>query len=240
MAKDLDLVLQSWKFEPNRVQARLVTANDGREVLQIRIDLGILQLETKGRPDGARPHGHATYADYLRSKVRRKRDFIMNEEECQEADREFVQYYHRRIAWLALRRFHEAVADADHTLAFMDLVRSHSPSAEYTAAHEQYRNFVCFHRTQASAARFAEEDRPEDAIEEIRRGLSQMREHFVENELEEQMESDALVVALRQLESSLRELHGIEATLQERLEAAIHNEQYETAAKLRDELRRRQ
>src|SRR5205807_8100917 len=31
---------------------------------------------------------------------------------------------------------------ADHTLAFMDFVRDHSPNEEYTEAHEQYRGFV--------------------------------------------------------------------------------------------------
>jgi protein-arginine kinase activator protein McsA len=42
------------------------------------------------------------------------------------------------------------------------------------------------------------------------------------------------------MERSLRNMHGIDATLQEQLEQAIANEQYEVAAKLRDALRRRQ
>ena len=44
----------------------------------------------------------------------------------------------------------------------------------------------------------------------------------------------------RKVEQSLRQQHHIEATLQEKLEQAVANEEYEAAARLRDELRRRQ
>lgn len=75
----------------------------------------------------------------------------MSEEECEEADREFVQYYHRRVCWLALREFDKAVADADHTLAQWTSAKTFSPDDQWTLSHEQYRPFVLFHRTQAAA-----------------------------------------------------------------------------------------
>ena len=71
-------------------------------------------------------------------------------EQCREADREFVQYYHRRLCWLAMREFSKAMHDADHTLLLMDFCRDHSPDEEWTMSHEQYRPFVLFHRTQAA------------------------------------------------------------------------------------------
>ena len=57
MRKDLDDVIQGWPYdpEPGEVLAREVRARDGRSVLQIRIELGVLQLEVAGRPDGNRP-----------------------------------------------------------------------------------------------------------------------------------------------------------------------------------------
>ena len=51
---------------PASILAREVRARDGRKVLQVRIELGVLQLEVGGRPDGLRPHGFVTYLDYLR------------------------------------------------------------------------------------------------------------------------------------------------------------------------------
>src|SRR5581483_3203651 len=140
---------------------------------------GLLQIETTGRPDGVKPHGCETYCEYLRKEAQvfesSGQAFTLREEQCQEADREFVQYYHRRLCWLALRNYARAMADADHTLAFMDFVRDHSPSEEYTQAHEQYRGFVVFQRTQAAAALALEKENPERAIDAIAAGLAAIR-----------------------------------------------------------------
>jgi UvrB/uvrC motif len=243
MSQDIDPALEGWEFKPGVVQARLVQAHDGRQVLQMRVDLGVLQVEPTGRPDGARPHGQETYFDYLKEQVavarRGGRAFVLSEEQCQEADREFVQYYYRRICWLALRNFSAAIADADHTIAFMDFVREHSPNEEYTQAHEQYRGFVLFHRIQAAAGLAVERGKPEEAIDEINAGLEKLRGFFAAFNAEEQMEDNAMVLQLRKLQDSLRQAHKIEVTLQEQLARAVANEEYETAAKLRDALRRR-
>jgi UvrB/UvrC motif-containing protein len=242
--QDIDEQLRAWPYKPGIAQARVAQGRDGREVLQLRVDLGMLQLETVGRPDGSSPHGFANYLEYLQAQELRARKadrpFVMSEENCQEADREFVQYYHRRACWLALRKYRRAMADADHTLAFMDFVRAHSPSEEFTEAHEQYRGLVVFQRTQAAAALRVEGDDPEGAIDEVRSGLTQMRAFFLEHEAEEQMDEDAMVQHLRKIEQSLRDEHGISATLREQLDQAVANENYEEAAKLRDALRRRE
>ena len=68
MRRDIDDALQDWPFEPEpgEVIAREVRARDGRTVLQIRVELGLYQLEVEGRPDGLRPHQFTTYLDYLR------------------------------------------------------------------------------------------------------------------------------------------------------------------------------
>jgi hypothetical protein len=239
VSKDIDAALRGWEYKPGVVQARLVKAHDGRQVIQLRLDLGLLQLETTGRPDGARPHGRPTYFDYLKRRAGGRADFVLTEEQCQEADREFVQYYHRRLCWLALHDYARAVADADHTLAFMDFIRDHAPGEDYVQAHEQHRGFVLFHRTQAAAALAVAEKDPEAAIDEIRTGLERMREFFAGLRAEEQMEEDGMVQRLRDLERTLREEHHIGATLQERLAEAVAREDYETAARLRDALRRR-
>src|SRR5262249_2588464 len=70
MRHDFGGALQGWAFKPGVGQARLVQVRGGRQVIQVRVDLGILQLETTGRPDGARPHGQPTYFDYLRQQAR--------------------------------------------------------------------------------------------------------------------------------------------------------------------------
>jgi hypothetical protein len=244
VTRDIDAALEGWEFQPGIVQGRLVVAGDQRQVIQMRVDLGVLQMETANRPDGSRPHGFPTYFDYLqheaRTAARNDKPFVMEEEHCQEADREFVQFYHRRISWLALRNYARAIADADHTLAFMDFVKEHSSSEEYTQAHEQYRGFVTFQRTQGAAALALEQSDAEKAIDEVREGLARLRSFFAAFGAEEQMEEDGMVQHLRKIMHSLREQHGIEETLQEQLDRAVANENYEEAARLRDVLRKRQ
>ena len=185
MRRDLDDVIQGWPYdpEPGEVLARELRARDGRSVLQIRVELGVLQLEIVGRPDGTRPHGFATCLEYLRYACGQSRtgaggkaspSWTMDQEQRDEADREFTQYFHRRMAWLSLRRYDKAVLDADHTLALMDFVRRHGNDDDYIASHEQSRGLVQFHRTQALALLAIERRRPEEAIDALREGMEKL------------------------------------------------------------------
>jgi len=237
---DIDRILQSWPYRAGEVLARQVKAADGRPVLQMRVDMGLLQLEIAGRPDGQRPDGAETYLDYLIAQsVHEGSEFELSPEQCGEADREFFQFYHRRICWLALRKFREAARDADHSLALMDFVRSRSKNEEWILAHEQYRPFVMFHRVQAGALAELEERGPEAAIEEINQGLNRFRELFEEYEASEQFESDELVARLVELKESMRSHYQVGRTLNEQLADAVAAEQYELAAQLRDQLAQR-
>jgi hypothetical protein len=261
--ENIDDILQSWPYEPHTLTVRIREGNDGREVLQMRLDLGLLQLETTGRPDGTRPGGQESYLHYL---LQLEQDYLaehpdeaeepegndeeegeeaasgfeMDEEQCREADREFVQYYHRRLCWLAMREFANAMHDADHTLRLMDFCRDHSADEEWTISHEQYRPFVLFHRTQAAAlAQLESGNGAEASVEAINEGLEKIREVFIDHEAEEEFESDELVMRLMEMREGLRKQFDVGDTLEEQLRDAVANERYELAAKLRDELARR-
>ena len=73
--RDIDTLLKHWDFQPGEANARLIKAKNGRDVLQMRIDMGVLQMETAFRPDGLRPHGAETYFDYLVGEVIREGEF---------------------------------------------------------------------------------------------------------------------------------------------------------------------
>ena len=206
----------------------------------MRVEMGLLQMETDARPDGSRPGGADTYFDYLLGlSLHKGEDFELTTEQCEAADREFLQFYHRRICWLALREFTRAVRDADHTLGLMDFVRAHSPDEEWTLSHEQYRPFVLFHRTQAATLAALEETGPEAALEELQSGLEQFHRLFVQYDAEEQFDEDELVQRLIELKDTLREQYNIKPSLSEQLAEAVAAEEYERAAKIRDELSRR-
>lgn len=237
---DIDHIFEDWPYQPGVASARLLRAHDGRNVLQMRIELGVLQMEVEDRPDGEHPEGHKTLLDAMLEEAATAGDaFQLDEDQCFELDREFLQFYHRRICWLALREFEHAISDADHTLAMMDFGSAHSPDPQWTLLHEQYRPFVLFHRTQAAALLQLKTATAEQAIEEIDAGLERVRGVFESLEAVEQFEEDELVEQLMHLRESLREEYRVGRTLGEQLSDAIAAEQYERAARLRDQIRRR-
>lgn len=238
--RDIDAILGEWPFKPGAIAARSIRAGDGREVLQMRIEMGVLQMEVSGRPDGERPGGAGTCLDWLKKLVRRQAgDFVLTDEHRMELDREFLQFYHRRICCLALRQFARAVADADHTLALIDFAAKYSTDPQWSASHEQYRPFVLFHRIQATALLTLQEAGPEAAIESINAGLEQMRGLFAKLGTEEEFDRDELVGQLAVMKESLREEYQLGKTLAEQLAEAVASEEYERAARLRDQIARR-
>jgi hypothetical protein len=235
-----DRMLRDWAFEPGRPVVRRAKGDDGREVLQMRVDMGILQLETKGRPDGDRPSGLATYYDYLvAAAFQEGTEFELDETRQQEVDREFYQYYHRRICWLTLNEYALAAEDAEHSLRLMDFTSANAADREWALMHEQYRPFVMFHQVQATALTRLQADEPEGAVQVIGSGLDSLRSLFLQHGAEEHFDADVFVQKLREMQESIKSHFHLGPTLAEQLADAVATEQYELAAKLRDRLAKR-
>ncbi len=236
---DIDFIVRDWPYQAGAISARLIRAHDGRELLQMRIEMGVLQMETTGRPDGEKPHGKETYLDWLQQQAGQEGDaLVLSDQQRFEIDREFLQYYHRRICNLVLREFPRAVADADHTLALMDFVAAHSPETPWTISHERYRPFVHFHRTQAAAMTALEKSGPQAAVELLDAGVAKLRKILSGLDEAEQLEGDELITQLLDLKESLRKEYQLGPTLAEQLSDAVAAEEYERAARLRDEIAR--
>ena len=225
---------------PKSVNVRMVKGADGREVIQMRVDLGLLQLKTSGRPDGARPHGFESYYDYVVGEaVHLGDDFALSEDQCNEADREFVQFYHRRNCWLRLRQFRKAVEDADHTLALMDFCRDHSPDENWTISHEQYRPYVLFQRSQAEALAELEDRGHRQPWRRWSGDWSGFAKCSPNTRRRSTTTTTKWSGRLRELRDSLREQFDDESLLRQKLSEAVAAEQYELAARLRDEIAKR-
>ena len=122
----------------------------------------------------------------------------------------------------------------------MDFCREHSPGEDWSFQHEQHRAFVLFHRSQAAALSAIERQEPDMAVAAIDSGLEQIEENFIELGWQDQFESDELVERLVHLRESLKSDFQIEKSLQQQLAEAVELEQYELAAKLRDEMARQE
>lgn len=249
MRRDIDEAMHGWpsNAEPGDVVAREITARDGRKVLQIRVELGVLQMEEDGRPDGVRPHGFPTFLEYLQNRASARSNqgsnWKLSAEQSVEVDREFSQYYHRRVAWLTIQRYDKALLDADHSLALMNFVQQYSGSSEYIESHERFRGLVLFHRTQAAAALALERRKPDEAIDSVREGVDRLADHHrdwsADADSRDDSPNETLIAQLRVLEDEIRKNFEVEKTLREQLDEAVADEDYERAARLRDQIKDR-
>lgn len=69
MNLDLTELLRSWPFEPGKINVRLIQGADGEQKIQVRLDLGVLQMELDGRPDGQRPHDFDSLLEYYEHEI---------------------------------------------------------------------------------------------------------------------------------------------------------------------------
>ncbi|MFK7883278.1 MAG: UvrB/UvrC motif-containing protein [Phycisphaerales bacterium] len=69
MDHDLTAMLAEWPFQPGQINVRLIQGQDGEPRIQVRLDLGLLQMHVDGRPDGDRPQGFDSLLEYHESKL---------------------------------------------------------------------------------------------------------------------------------------------------------------------------
>ena len=243
---DLTQLLRRWAYEPGRMNARIITGQDGASKIQIRVELGILQMEMSGRPDGAQPMGFDSSLVYhtyrLQEHIEKTgsdKDFAIDREACRTLREEAVQYYHRFIALFALEQYTAVIRDTTHTVHLIDLCRQYGQSAEDRDALEQYRPAVLAMRVRGEVALAMASGSRGDAMHLIDQGLEQLRAAFEEAGRAEEFDNANETHMLRGLRDALvpKLPASQRVELEERLRAAVADENYELAAILREELR---
>ena len=135
-----------------------------------------------------------------------------------------------------MKEYARAADDAQHTLRLMDFTTPNAPDPGWAMMHEQYRPFVMFHRIQASALVDLERAEPNDAVAVIDAGLDDLARIFQDHDAEEQIDDDVFIVKLREMRQAIVDHYELGPTLVERLAEAIAAEQYELAARIRDQI----
>jgi hypothetical protein len=246
MSDDLTNLLQSWPYEPGRINARIVRGHDGREKLQMRVDLGVLQMELEGRPDGGRPFGFDSLLDYQHDRIDRyiqdhgsPAGFVLSPEECSALREEAVHFYHRYVGLFAIRDFDGVIRDTSRNLAVLDLCRDFGATETDRTVLEQFRPQIIMMRSRSEAEAALDGGKPRDALAALDRALDELRSVFHEAGAADAFDKANEVQLLRGMRDVLvpKLPASQKAELQERLMAAIDAENYELAAILRDELR---
>lgn len=240
--RDLSDILSEWPYESGKVNVRIITASDERPVIQMRIDLGVLQMEFSGRPDGLRPEGCESWLEYYTIRLAdapSPAGFKLDELDSRRLREEALQYYHRYISLFTLDEFDGVIRDTTHNLAIIDLCRRFGATDFERGVMEPLRpNTVMMRvRSQAAQAVLAQDRRTALAV--IDAGLEELRLSMRQLGIEDEFEDAPEVQLLRAMRASLIPALPVSQRneLMERLSAAIAAENYELAAILRDELR---
>ena len=129
---DLSEFFRSWKYDSDN-QIRIIKADDGREVLQVRQPLGVEQYELDGRPDGLTPEGRSSYLEVFQERLERhlaangsEEGFALSHEDFLLLQSEGLLYYYRYLVLFQIGDFERTARDTDHNLALCELVEKHA------------------------------------------------------------------------------------------------------------------
>jgi hypothetical protein len=243
VSKDIKPILADWDHDPDEIQVRIVAGDDGRDKLQMRIDLGVLQMELDGRPDGARPHGAESLLDHLEREHSRaaaaSEPLTLRATDTQELMREGVQYYHRYLALFHLRRFDLVARDTARNLRLFAFIVAHATDPRDKLAFDRYRPYVTMMHARALGLQALERGEYDTALGRIDEGIAAILAFL--REYDQAEENDCRELAFlrdwRHQVAEERPLGPIDR-LEQQLRLAITREQFEEAARLRDQIRR--
>lgn len=238
MHDDLTDILKRWPFERGPTMVRQIHAQDGRPLLQIRVGLGVLQMEMTGRPDGVRPHGATSVLDWHLNRLPTggsEDEAQLTHEECRDLREEAMLFHHRSVAAMSVGRFDAVLDDAAHMLRIVDLCHDCSEEEDDRHALERLRPGLIAAVARAAAELALADHDTSAAMSALDEGLRRLESLLGPEALADSNEA-ALLQGMRdllvpKLPSSQR------AELQHRLDEALEQENYELAAILRDELR---
>jgi hypothetical protein len=243
MSLDLNTILKDWPHENGNVKVRKIAGLDGREKLQLRVDLGVLQMEMTGRPDGQRPHNCESLLEYHQRRAVRAaekgEDYELTPEECAELQQEGIQYYHRYLSLFQINDFTGVVRDTQRNLDLFTFVTEHTDRDELSWSLQQFRPYVLMMNTRAKASILLAQGKFGEAMSEIERGRDAIAEFFQHSNFPELVSKSSEIAFLDEwLEEvkAKRPLSKLEI-MQREMETAIGKELYERAAELRDAIK---
>ncbi len=248
---DLSDILNSWQYDPDHT-VRIVIAEDGRSVLQVRLPLGIEQYELEGRPDGETPNGYPTVLARIEDSLTRyvvqhgnDAGFRITSDDARALHTEAILFYYRYLLLYQMSYNDLVVADTQHNLDICDLMERYCPSQEWRESILQFRPYIMRMNAAARIRAIAGGELDGDVDSVANNAIAAIEALDEIDRPSFQMERVRSVNYLRSLQQKVAKDENSAATpqneqerLNKELGEAVEKEDYERAAWLRDQIRR--
>lgn len=264
VSQDISPILNDWPYRPDGITVRLVEGQDGRRKIQLRLDLGVLQMEFDGRPDGRRIHDAESWLDYHQARQREHdkshpdtAPYRLEPEDCAELLREGVQYYHRYLSFWHLGHYELCARDTERNLRLFAFVRDHARDDRDKLQFDQWRPYVTMMHARAVATPLVQLEQWEAAVNVLDAGIRGIERFLADYNQQGRADQVGELVFLQRWKEEILSINAepggdssraaamVEGErpdpmveLQQELRQAIAEERFEDAARLRDELRR--
>lgn len=246
MSFDITNLLNEWEYQAGQIVVRRFLGRDGKEKIQLRLDLGVLQMNASGRPDGKQPHGEESLLDHHVARMERhnaeggggEKPFRLTAEECAALHQEAVQFHHRYICLFQLEDYKGVLRDTERNLDVYDFVRDNAESPEMLLPFQQLRPQLLMMRTRTKGSMALEAGRHSEALDLVREGIEELRAFYIQAERPEMAESSGEIASLESWMAEIERSRPLTTRerLQRSLQEAVEREDYERAAKLRDQI----
>ncbi len=246
MSDDLSGMLSAWPYEPGKISVRRIRGANGKIKIQLRLDLGILQMETEGRPDGRRPHGCESLLAHYKGKLAAHRaehgngeGFTIGPAAYERIRSEAFMYYHRYLSEFALEDYAGVVRDTQRNIEALDLCHRYGGTEASRMGLEQYRPYIIMMHTRAKALLALARDDLAAAREAAEAGMAAIGAFADEHGRSEAFAESGEAAVLQALLDEIQRREPVDprSALKGSLARAIEEERYEDAARLRDQLR---
>ena len=242
---DISGVLKSWEYDLRQeMMVRRISGRDGSNKIQMRLDLGLLQMEEEGRPDGKKPHGKESLLEYFESltgRLSRKHgtaaDFTLDKDDCYALHQEGIQYYYRYLCFFQIGDYKRAERDTARNLRLFDFVKKYAADKQYTEEFEQYRPYVMMMNTRAKVLNALKAKDAAKAVDEINEGIHKIENVYDKDDsMKNQTRTEVMFLKNWADEIINRRTPSKRQRLVDELKEAVEREEFERAAKIRDRL----
>ena len=246
MSKDLKPILEGWNYRAGQTTVRKIAGLDGKEKIQLRLQLGLLQMEAAGRPDGTRPYGYESLLEYFNSVIEKLKkdnkegDFQLGEQDCADVREEATQYYYRYLGLFDLSEYAGVVRDTERNLEVFDLVKTYAKTDADKYSLEQYRPYVAMMNSRSRANIALIENDFLAAHKALQEGMENVKKFFADYSQPNLAEKSEEYRILRKEDDHLRDRLPRDPldVLRGKLSVAVKEERFEEAARLRNKIKK--